>query len=79
MISKSGDLGTNEVKVFTPASTEDCLEIINYIINNPAIVCFERVNEKLKQRIIDVMCGASTALNMGVCLVDKNNLLIVKK
>ena len=71
--------GTNDVKVFTPLSTDDCLEIINYLKNYPAIINFQAVTPKLKQRIIDVLCGASTALSMGVCLVDKNNLLIIKK
>ena len=73
------DLGTKDVKVFTPTCTEDCLEIIYYLKENPAHVCFEKVNDKIKQRIIDVLCGASTALSMGVCLIDKNNLLIIKK
>ena len=71
--------GTKDVKVFTPTCTDDCLEIINYLRENPAIVNFNGTNAKLKQRIIDVLCGASTALYMGVCLVDKNNLLIIKK
>ena len=73
------NLGTKDVKVFSPTCTDDCLEIINYLRENPAIINFENVNIKLKQRIIDVLCGGATALSMGVCLVDKNNLLIIKK
>ncbi len=75
----NGNVGTKDVKVFFPTCTDDCLEIINYLWENPAIINFEKVNDKLKQRIIDVLCGGATALSMGVCLVDKNNLLIIKK
>ena len=71
--------GTKDVRVFTPSCTEDCLEIINYLRENPAIINFNSVNVKVKQRIIDVLCGSATALYMGVCMVDKNNLLIIKK
>ncbi|MBR2322504.1 MAG: cell division protein SepF [Clostridia bacterium] len=71
--------GTKDVRVFTPTSTEDCFEIIIFLRENPAIINFNGLNAKLKQRIIDVLCGASTALSMGVCMVDKNNLLIIKK
>ena len=75
----SQNSSAKDVKVFTPKCTEDCLEIINYMRENPAIVNFNKINPKLKQRLIDVLCGASTALLMGVCLIDKNNLLIIKK
>ncbi len=71
--------GTKDVRVFTPTSTEDCFEIITFLRENPAIINFNGLSAKLKQRIIDVLCGASTALSMGVCMVDKNNLLIIKK
>ena len=71
--------GTKDVRVFTPKCTEDCYEIIGFMRENPAIINFDKINPQLKQRIIDVLCGASTALSMGVCLVDKNNLLIIKK
>ena len=71
--------GTKDVEVFTPINTDDCLEIINFLKDNPAIISFEKTNLKTRQRIIDVLCGAATALSMGVCLVDKNNLLIIKK
>ncbi len=72
-------LGTKDVEVFTPDCTDDCYEIINFLKENPAIINFEKASAKLKQRLIDVLCGAATALDMGVCLVDKNNLLIIKK
>ncbi len=71
--------GTKDVRVFTPECTEDCFEIISYLRENPAVINFSKLNSKLKQRVIDVLCGSATALSMGVCLVDKNNLLIIKK
>ena len=73
------NLGTKDVEVFTPSCTDDCYQIIVFLRENPAIINFENTTPKLKQRIIDVLCGAATALSMGVCLVDKNNLLIIKK
>ena len=76
-----GDLlnGTKDIKTFSPLSTEDCFEIINYVKENPALISLNSSDKAVKQRIIDVLCGAVTALEMGMCIVDKNNILIVKK
>ena len=68
-----------DVKIFSPLGTEDCLEIINYVKENPALVSLNSTDKAVKQRIIDVLCGACTALSLGLCLLDKNNILIVKK
>ncbi len=68
-----------DIKEFSPSGTEDCLSIINYVRNSPAIISLNKTDKAVKQRIIDVLCGACTALNLGMCLVDKNNILIIKK
>ena len=72
-------MSSESVKIFTPTVTEDCLTIINYLRENPAMINLKSTNKAVKQRIIDVLCGASFALNLGMCVVDKNNILIVKK
>ncbi|MBE5743254.1 MAG: cell division protein SepF [Clostridiales bacterium] len=72
-------LQNTSVKTFTPSSTEDCFEIIIYLKENPALISLKQANKAVKQRIIDVLCGAATAYQMGVCMVDKNNILIIKK
>lgn len=68
-----------DVKEFFPSGTEDCLSIINYIRANPAVINLNQADKTVKQRIIDVLCGACTALNLGMCIIDKNNILIIKK
>ena len=72
-------LGTNDVKVFKPKTTSDCSEIILHLKSSPALIDLSSLNLPLKQRIIDVLVGSACALDMGVCMIDKNNLLIVKK
>ena len=72
-------LGTNDVVVFTPSSTEDMFEVITHLKTQPAIICLSNAEKVLKQRIIDLAFGAATALDMGICMVDKNNLLIIKR
>lgn len=67
------------IKTFSPIGTEDCFSIINYVKEKPALVSLISTDKAVKQRIIDVLCGACTALNLGLCLLDKNNILIVKK
>ncbi|MBQ3234833.1 MAG: cell division protein SepF [Clostridia bacterium] len=71
--------GEKDVKTFTPVGTEDCLEIINYIKLSPALICLNSADKAIKQRIIDVLCGACTALSLGLCMIDKNNILIIEK
>lgn len=79
MAQNFNDLGTNEIKVFSPNNTEDMFEVISYLKQNPAIVNLHNAEKALKQRIIDLAFGAATALDMGVCMVDKNNMLIIKR
>ena len=79
MSNEFNSLGTNDVRVFTPKSTSDCSEIILYLKHSPALIDLTNIKPLLKQRIIDVLVGGACALDMGVCLLDKNNLLIVKK
>lgn len=79
MQQQLNDLGTNEIKVFSPNNTEDMFEVISYLKHSPAIVNLHNAEKHLKQRIIDLVFGAATALDMGVCMVDKNNMLIIKK
>lgn len=67
------------VKTFTPTGTEDCFEIINYLRGKPAIINLNATDKAVKQRVIDVLCGASTALELGMCMIDRNNILIIKK
>ena len=71
--------GTEDIKVFTPQTTEDCSIIIDYLRGNPAIINFKNAPQKLVQRLIDVLCGAAYALHLGVCVLDKENLIIVEK
>ncbi len=68
-----------DVKEFFPSGTEDCLSIINYMKNSPAVISLNQADKAVKQRIIDVLCGACVALDLGMCMIDKNNILIVKK
>jgi FtsZ-interacting cell division protein YlmF len=77
--SAVNNLGTNDVRVFNPKTTNDCSEIILYLKRSPALIDLTSVKPLIKQRIIDVLVGGACALDMGVCLIDKNNLLIVKK
>jgi hypothetical protein len=72
-------IGGNSVKTFTANGTEDCLKIINYIKEKPAHIEIISSDKAVKQRIIDVLCGASVALDLGLCMIDKNNILIIKK
>ena len=71
--------GTEDIKVFTPQTTEDCAFIIDYLRGSPAIISFKNAPTKLVQRIIDVLCGAAYALHLGVCMLDKENMIIVEK
>ena len=71
--------GTEELKVFTPKSTEETEEIILYLKSNSAMVRLDKLRGGLKQRVVDVLSGASFVLDMALCLIDKNVLLIVKK
>ena len=79
MIIEPKNLGTKDIKTFSPTTTEDCLEIIKYFTNEPALICLKSSDKAIKQRIIDVLCGAVTALDMGMCIVDRDNILIIKK
>ena len=72
-------IGAKDIKTFSPSSTEDCLKIINYIKSNPALIYINPTDKAEKQRIIDILCGAVTALSLGICPLDKNNFLILKK
>lgn len=71
--------GTEDIKVFAPETTEDCSQIIDYLRKSPAIINFKNSPEKIVQRLIDVLCGAAYALHLGVCILDKENLIIVEK
>ena len=79
MVKDINNLGTNDVRVFSPQTTNDCYEIILYLKSNPALINLTSLKPLLKQRVIDVLVGSACALDMGVCMIDKNNLLIVKK
>ena len=75
----SREKGTKDVKVFSPKTTGETAEIINYLRENPLILSLETTPKKHKQRIVDVVCGASYALNLAVCKLDKETFIIVKK
>ena len=72
-------LGAKDIKTFSLSSTEECLDVINYVKHSPALVFINTTDKAIKQRIIDVLCGAVTALSLGICQIDKNNFLIIKK
>ncbi|MBR6737007.1 MAG: cell division protein SepF [Clostridia bacterium] len=71
--------GTKDVKVFSPKKTAETAEIITYLKENPAIITLATTPKKERQRIVDVLGGASFALNMAICPLDKENFIIVKK
>ena len=73
------DKGTKDVKVFSPNLVSETAEIITYLKENPAIISLANTPKKTKQRIVDVVCGAGFALDMAVCKLDKETLIIVKK
>ena len=73
------DKGTKDVKVFSPNLVSETAEIITYLKENPAIISLANTPKKVKQRIVDVICGAGFALDMAVCKLDKETLIIVKK
>ena len=75
----SRNKGTKEVEVFSPKSVEETAEIINYLREKPAIISISNSPKKQRQRIVDVLCGASYALDMAVCKLDKETFIIVKK
>ena len=79
MKSPSNLIGGKSVKTFTASGTEDLLNVIKYIKEKPAHIEIISSDKAVKQRIIDVLCGAVTALDLGLCMIDKNNILVIKK
>lgn len=71
--------GTKEIKNFIVTDLSNIEEILNYIKQNPAIICLSSCKQYLKQRVIDIITGAIYVLDKNVCPLDKDNYLIIKK
>lgn len=73
------DLGTKDIKVFTPLTLNEVEEIISYLKYYPLILNLTRIKENKKQRLLDLMTGAICALDKNVCVLDKENYLFFKR
>lgn len=73
------DLGTKDIKVFTPLTLNEVEEIISYLRFYPLILNLSRMKENKKQRLLDLMTGAICALDKNVCALDKDNYLFFKR
>ena len=73
------DLGTKDIKVFTPLTLNEVEEIISYLRFYPLILNLSRIKENKKQRLLDLMTGAICALDKNVCVLDKDNYLFFKR
>ena len=73
------DLGTKDIKVFTPLTLNEVEEIISHLKFYPLILNLTKIKENKKQRLLDLMTGAICALDKNVCVLDKDNYLFFKR
>ena len=71
--------GTKDIKTFAPKTANQTEEIISYIKTKPCIVTLANSNKNHAQRIIDILLGASVALNIKICVLDNENYLFTKE
>ena len=71
--------GTKEVKTFAPKIASDTEEIILHIKNAPCIVTLTNCKATHRQRVIDILLGASVALGVKICVLDGDNYLFTKE
>ncbi len=71
--------GTKEIKNFIVTDLSNIEEILNYIKQNPTIICLQGCKQHLKQRVVDIITGAIYMLDKNICPLDKDNYLIIKK
>ncbi len=61
------------IRKFTPNSFEDVQNIIDYLCSGrPAIVVLSHVRENTAQRVIDLLTGATYAINGNLSEVEKD-------
>ncbi len=79
MEKQTANTGTKDIKVFSPFDLQNAEEILIFMQTNPLIVNFENLKQNKKQRFLDLLTGGAVALNKGICVLDKNNFLILDK
>ena len=71
--------GAKDIITFAPKKASETEEIIQSIKTKPTIVTLTNCNDKQAQRIIDILLGASVALNVKICVLDNENYLFTKE
>ena len=69
----------NDIKVFVPVTASDTEEIILYIKNSPCIVSIKNTRKNHRQRVIDILLGASVMGGIKICDLDGENYLFTKE
>ncbi len=65
------------IKKFYPSSFDDVSTIIDYLsMKNPAIVYLTELSDKTAQRVIDLLSGATYALNGKIAPLDTSVYLL---
>ena len=73
------DNGAEQIKNFMPNSLDDAPLVIDYLREKSLILNLANLNEKYKQRFLDLMCGATYALNRKICYLDKDTYIFVEE
>lgn len=71
--------GAKDIITFAPKKASETETIIQSIKTKPCIVTLTNCNAKQAQRIIDILLGASVALNVKICVLDNENYLFTKE